>query len=386
MSNQRKALKIFLFLTPALLLIVLAQAAYKGHADDRDVNALLAAYPKLKNTATDSCATCHRSGKVSDPEKPESSRTINHCDYCHMIHVQNGKHARETLNLYGAAYLTSGRSSEAIKKIASGDSDNDGFSNETEFLEETNPGVFESNPSAPIAPYRIYTGVEIREMSPVVKETVFMNTTHNKAGDFYNEYRGNMVYEILQAVGVTDSADSADFISLDGYERSYTLKELEKVWPQDAPVMGLSKEDLASCGWVNYNASGLEARKKLPGISIMLAFEENGSRIEKARMDPKTGRIVGVGPFRMVVPQFHISPPDMPQYFSEECRDKVAQVYHFNEDYDHNGGKCSFAIVAIRINPLPKGTRDFEWHAVRDQFVSDEKIVFFGALKVPENR
>ena len=74
----------------------------------------------------------------------------------------------------------------------------------------------------------------------------------------------------------------------------------------------------------------------------------------------------------------------MPEYFNKACLHKIAKAYHFNENYDHNGGRCSFAIVAIRINPLPKGTRDYEWHAIRNQFVSEEKIVFFGALKTPK--
>ena len=61
----------------------------------------------------------------------------------------------------------------------------------------------------------------------------------------------------------------------------------------------------------------------------------------------------------------------------------IDEPYRFHEGYDHNGGRSPFAIIAVRVNRLPAGTRDFEWEPVRDPFVSDEKIVFFGALKSP---
>jgi hypothetical protein len=42
--------------------------------------------------------------------------------------------------------------------------------------------------------------------------------------------------------------------------------------------------------------------------------------------------------------------------------------------------------MAIRVKPLPKGTRDFEWEKVRGEFVAGEKLVIFGALKSPADR
>jgi hypothetical protein len=113
----------------------------------------------------------------------------------------------------------------------------------------------------------------------------------------------------------------------------------------------------------------------------MLAFEENGKKIEAAAMDAVTGKIRGTGPLRLVVPQFQISPPDLSEYADKSCQDKAAPEYRFNPSYDHNGGKSSFSIIAIRVNPLPKGTRDFEWEKVRNQFVAQEKLVIFGAIK-----
>jgi hypothetical protein len=373
--------KIALLFAAAFLLVVTAYAAYKGHADDSDVNAILTGYPDLKNTAVDSCATCHKGGAVPDALQPKGMRSENSCGYCHAVYVKGRRDIRETLGRYGADYLAAGRGVEAVKALARKDSDGDGFTNEAEFYKGTNPGEPVSNPSAPVAPNRVYALSAIREMPSVASQTVFLNTSHNKAGDFYNEYRGARIYEMLQAAGISGSAESVDFISYDGFEGAFAIDELKKSWPQAAPVMGLSKKEMGSCGWINYNARSLDASKALPNVSVMLAFEENSKPIDAARLDPATGKIVGTGPLRLVVPQYRISPPDLPQYAEKSCQDKVAPKYRFNADYDHNGGRSSFAIVAIRVKPLPKGTRDFEWEKVRDQFVAEGKLVIFGALK-----
>jgi hypothetical protein len=363
------------------LLVVTTFAAYRGHGNDMDVKALLSAYPSLQGKAADSCVTCHRSGEVPDPMKPGSMRRENHCGFCHAAYVAGKGEIQGTLNRFGSDYLASGRNAAAIEAIAGKDSDGDSFSNQAEFEKGTNPGDPESNPSAQVAPSRVLTTAEIRKLSPVVNETVFSNTTKSRSGDSYNEYRGNNVYALLQAIGILDEADGVDFISIDGYEQTITMQELRKSYSQGAPVMGLGKKELGSCGWVNYTAPGLEAGKKLLDASILLVFEENGTPLEKARIDRETGRISGPGPLRLIVPQFQVSPPDQPQTTDPSCADKVAAEFRFHESYEHNGGKCVSAVIAVRVKPLPKGTRDFGWEAVRDEFLSSEQVVFFGALK-----
>ena len=89
----------------------------------------------------------------------------------------------------------------------------------------------------------------------------------------------------------------------------------------------------------------------------------------------------GQGPLRLIVPQFAVSPPDQPQTAEPSCAGKVALQYRFHENYEHNGGKCVSAVIAVRVKPLPKGSRDFGWEAVRDELLSGDKVVFFGALK-----
>jgi hypothetical protein len=53
MSNLKKILSIFISISTALALLTTAYSAYKGHANDSDINALLAEYPKLAGTTAD---------------------------------------------------------------------------------------------------------------------------------------------------------------------------------------------------------------------------------------------------------------------------------------------------------------------------------------------
>ena len=360
--------------------MLVAHAAFRGHATDTDYNALLSSDPSLKGTAVDSCSTCHRVGSVPDPEKPGAMRHENYCEYCHSVYTYGKGDIRLTLNPFGVDYLAAGRGVGAIKAIAARDSDGDGAPNGAELAKSTNPGDPASNPSARIAPSRVVSLADMEKLAASVTQVMLMNTPVNLSGDSYDSYRGYRVGELLSGVGISEEAESVDFISLDGFERTLTMDEVRGTWPQGAPVLGLGKADLGSCGWTQYNVKGLDPTRPLPDAGILLAFEEDGARIASATIDAKTGRIVGTGPLRLVAPQFHASPPDMLPTADKACLDSVDPKYHYHESYDHNGGKSAFSIVAVRINPLPAGTRDFDWQKAAGDSIAKEQIVFFGAL------
>jgi hypothetical protein len=357
-------------------------SAYKGHADDRDIEAVLATYPDLKGTPTDSCATCHRSGEVNDPLNAGGRRHENHCDYCHAVFVREKRNVTETLNAYGSAYLAAGRNVAAVRSLAAKDADDDHFSNDAEFKKGTNPGDAASNPAAAVAPSRTFGAPALRALAPVIEQTVFVNTTKSRSGDSYSEFRGQSAWAVLRAIGIADSATSVDFLAADGYERTFTVAELKRRWPQAAPVMGLGPSDLGPCGWVTYRARKLDAATRLPAAAIMLAFEQDGQALATATLDATSGRLVGGnGPLRLIAPQVDISPPDLPQTADASCAAKVAPAHRFHEEYDHNGGKSVSAIVAVRVNPLPKGTRDADWQTPALKNLANGEILFFGALK-----
>jgi hypothetical protein len=363
----------------ALLALAPLYAAYRGHANDRDVNAVLAVYPALKGTPSDSCAICHVRGEVKDAAG--AVRDENHCDYCHAIFVRDKRDPEETLGRYGRDYLAAGRNEAAIRALAAKDADGDGFSNEAELKAGTDPGEAGSNPSIPFAPSRKYAVSQIKGLAPVLDATILLNTTKSRSGDSYSDYRGVSLWEILKAVGIEAGASAVDLLSADGYEHTFTVDELKKSWPQAPPAMGLGRKELGSCGWVTYGSRRLEAGKPLPSVPVMLAFEENGEPLEKARLDPADGRLVGKGPLRVIVPQFKISPPDLPQFADAGCPARVAPEYRFHEDYEHNGGASAYAIVAVRVKPLPRGTRDIDWQSASLRALDEEQVIFFGAIK-----
>ena len=189
--------------------LLVAHAAYRGHATDADYNALLAYDASLRGTAADSCVTCHRAGNVPDPGKPGGMRRENHCEYCHAVHVYGKGEVRQTLNSFGIEYLVAGRGVDAIKVIGANDSDGDGVTNQAELTKGTNPGDAASNPSLPIAPFRVLSSTEMAKLAPIATEVLLVNTSLNPSGDSYDSYRGYRLYELLQAVGISETATAS---------------------------------------------------------------------------------------------------------------------------------------------------------------------------------
>ena len=354
------------------------QSAYKGHGNDGDVQALLEVNPELRRKAADSCETCHRAGTVPGPRYAPAPRHGGPCDYCHAVTDFGKKDAGPTLNAYGLAYRAAGRGPAAIKAVAAHDADADGSPNDAELREGTNPGEAGSHPGARLAPHRSFTPAELRALSPVVSARIFLNSTKSRTGDTYFEYRGNRLDHLLDAVGLEPGAESVDLISIDGYETTIALDEVRRACTQAALVPALDRAGLGACGWVSYGSGLAASGASLAAGHILLAFEENGAAFEKARIDRASGRIAGKGPLRAVVPQFEAGPPDLPQAADPSCAARVAPEHRFNTAYDHNAGKSVSAVVAVRVKPLPEGTRDVDWRALAGDA---DRVVIFGALK-----
>jgi hypothetical protein len=356
-------------------------AAYVGHEDDRDIAAFLKTYPKAKGTMLDSCALCHRDGNVPDADNPGQTKYINACDYCHVVSWQGKKPYKESLNKFGLAYLAAGRNAAAFKKIESKDSDGDKFSNAAEIAKGTLPGDADSNPNLKSAPSIVFNLDSLKKMNAVVDQTIFMSSTKSKSGDTYNDYRGIRLIDVLKKAGMAKNAESVDVISVDGYTKTFKLDELKKLYKQGAPVFELGNKELGDCGWVHYNSSKLTEGKPLPPANIIIAFEENGKLMDPSVFNSKDGRIIGDGPYRVITPQTKLDPPDLPEHADKSCTPKVPEANRFHADYDHNAGNATRAVVAIRINPLPKGTQDFNWEKHGWEYINNKSIIVYGALK-----
>ncbi|HOO56391.1 MAG TPA: hypothetical protein PLN69_06190 [bacterium] len=377
----KACLSVPLILT--VLFLTFCFAGYVGHEDDRDIEAFLSEYPEMKGTSLDGCNLCHRGGEVTMParkNKPERRQYVNSCDYCHVIYMNGDSDIKETLNKFGMDYNRAGRNRAAFAKIASADSDGDGFTNERELKELTQPGSESSSPGVPPAPAKVFSKSDLMHSVPVVKQTVFSNSHKSPEGDTYYTYRGFELIEILNAAGLAAGAETVDVISVDGYRKTFTIDWLSKQYEQGAPVFGFSKKDLNECGWAHYDGEGLEEFRQLEPVKPILAFEINGDNMGMSSLDPKNGKLVGLGPFRTIFPQTRISPPDQNEFAPEHCH-ALPAVYQYHPEYEHNADYNIKAVVAIRVNPIPEGTRDFDWQQGGWEYLTNEKIIIYGAIE-----
>lgn len=367
----------------ALFLVSFAvcYAAYVGHEADRDMKAFLAAFPQLKNTQLDNCLLCHRDGEIADTRKPGKTKLVNACDYCHTVFMEKGNSISLTLNNFGRDYLAAGRDAKAFAKIASKDSDGDKVTNSKELKSTTLPGDKKSKPGLKAAPSVVFTIEKMKKTAPVVEQTIFMSSTKSNSGDSYSSYRGVRLIDLLKAAGMAKGTKTVEVISADGFEKTFSIEEIEKTYKQGQPYFGLDKSSIGNCGWVHYNTAGLTEGKPLPDANIILAFEENGAPLSPVSLEVQTGKMLGDGPYRLITPQNKIDPPDLPQFADASCPEKVPAPFRFHSDYDHNAGNAARAVVAVRVNPLPKGTHDIDWVKTGWEAIAHGKVIVYGALK-----
>jgi len=384
-----KALKRAVLLAAIMMIVSVAgvYSAYMAHKD-KDSPVVLAAYPQLAGAALDDCALCHRRGEAPAPGDPSGELVpVNSCDYCHHVVRGGEKHAGLTLNSYGFDYLSAGADAEALAEISGMDSDGDGVSNSDEIAQLTMPGDAESRPGVPEAPHVVLSLDELKRSGlPIVEQTIFVNVSKSREGDSYRTFRGFRVEDVIEYAGVAEGVESIDLISVDTYRTAMSMGQLAGVYEQSPPVFGLGMEDLGECGWVKYEAEGLEEGKPLPPAGVLLTFEMGGVEYGPATLDPGSGKLRGYGPFRLVAPQM-IEPglPDISSRATHECIDKVPGKYHYRPDgSEKNSDYCVKSVVAIRANPLPEGTVDYNWQKEAMDLLEEGRIVVYGAI-VPKD-
>jgi len=112
---------------------------------------------------------------------------------------------QDTMNQYGLNYHGYGRNAAAVKTIESLDSDGDGYSNIDEIQADRYPGDAKDYPGLVAAPYRIYTKAQIMALGA---HTQFFLMNTSRSGDFYAEYTGLPVEDLLKDAGILSSASS----------------------------------------------------------------------------------------------------------------------------------------------------------------------------------
>ncbi len=359
------------------------------HMDEQDSPKFQQAYPAYAGTKLDDCALCHSGGEYE--KKPGKFKSVGSCQWCHMTYGYDGSgDISETLNGYGEDYLSAGRSVSAFSSIESMDSDNDTYSNKDELQAIRYPGDPDDDPSKVPAPRIVYTLDELEAMDTHI-QFMLMNTSRGgtDACDYYAQYTGVTLEHLLDVSGMRSKAEGITVFCADGWSQTFDLEPggesyyVNGTYPE-ATYYYDAEADVANGGWVDYSSPGCQGREdgqiisNESGLRCMLAYKHDGAYLEPGQLTSEN-KLDGEGPYRVVPPQKTPGPPDQ---LSTAANQNVIWPYDEDEDEtDHNAGGSPRTSTAIRVDPLPDGTTDFNWNEGGWDYVDNKQIVLYGLLR-----
>lgn len=370
----------------ALLLATTAWGAYH-HGGDTDSDVFRLVYPGTAGTKLDSCAACHTGGKY---QKGEKWVTLGSCQWCHYSYgYDESGDIDSTLNPYGRAYRDNGRNEDALREIETLDSDGDAYSNGDEIAAVRFPGNADDDPSKVPAPYRVYSRDELQALP---QHTQFMLMNTHKSGDFYAEYSGVTMADLLDDAGIRPEAEGIRVFAPDGWAQYHPLEPDEDplfyhvygTYPRatyyydDEAAFGNEDEGIPS--WCDYSAPSCDGRahgediEVENGLQMLLAITRDGNYLTDGELTVEN-KLDGEGPFRVVPPQKAPGPPDQSLYYEIlECK------WPFDDAADHNAGFATRSATIIKVDPLPEGTTDIDTAEAGWDYVDRKKIVVYGAI------
>jgi hypothetical protein len=375
-----------------ILAWTLAYAAYHHEGED-DADKFLTAYPAKAGTKLDNCSLCHSGGSYINSKDMEV--VLGSCQWCHQTYGYDGAgEIEDTVNVYGAAYKTAGRNATAVTAIDDLDSDGDGYTNAAEIAANTFPGNAADHPGLTAAPYRIYT---LEQVEALGAHTQFMLMNTSRSGDSYAEYTGVPMKDLLDDAGISPSATGIWAYAPDGWGQSHPLEhnpdlDMYHVYgntPGEAyqypPATYYYDTDAdvdlnPDYGWCEYRSPSCASRSHgdaihvEDGLKAILAYMHDNAYLDAGVLDEEN-KLDGEGPFRVVVPQKYVGPPDQ-----SSKSDDQAVIWPYDYDADHNAGSCSRSATIIKIEPLPPGTTDIDILEVGWSYVDQKKIIIYGAI------
>jgi hypothetical protein len=343
------------------------------HEGESDAAKFLEAYPDKAGTKLDNCNLCHSGGSYVNSKG--STVELGSCQWCHQITgYSDFSRIGETVNAYGDAYYTNGRSALAVTRIDQEDSDADGYTNAVEIAANSFPGNADDYPGLIPAPYRVYTRDQLEALGA---HTQFMLMNTSRSGDFYAEYTGVPMKDLLDDAGLLDSATGIWVYAPDGWGQNHPLTynaDLDMYhvygnepgqsyqYPPATYHYDLQADvDLnPDSGWCDYSAPSCAGRSHgdaIPvsgGLKAILAYQREGAYLDMGVLNDEN-KLDGEGPFRVVVPQKYVNAPDQSSKSSDQ---DVTWPYTY--EWDHNAGSCSRSATIIKIEPLPAGTTDID--------------------------
>ena len=361
-----------------------AFAAYH-HEGEADSDKFLSVYPDKAGTKLDHCATCHSAGSY---ERNGKMVELGSCQWCHYSYGYDASgNILDTMNPYGKDYHYNGRNADAVKAIENIDSDGDGYSNLAEIKAVRYPGNDSDDPSKVVAPYRIYTKTQLNAMD---LHTQFMLMNTSRSGDFYAEYAGVPMQDLLEHAGISDSATGITVFAPDGWATYHPLEidpdpelyHVNGVYPEAVYNYDEQADTAINVvdGWCDYSAPSCAGRNNGDtiavegGLKMLLATKREGLDMDAGILS-EDNKLDGEGPFRVVPPQKTPSPPDQ-----ASNADNQDVVWPYDSEWDHNAGAASRTATIIRVEPLPEGTTDIDIFEDGWKLVDEEKVIVYGAL------
>ena len=370
-------------------------AAYH-HEGEKDAAKFLTAYPSKAGTKLDNCNLCHTGGEyVNDKGKTVYGGS---CQFCHGTYKYDGSGGAvalaNTLNTYGADYKAAGMTAQAISDIDGDNSDGDSYTNAEEIAANTFPGNADDHPGLTPAPYRVYT---LGQLESLGGHTQFMLMNTSRSGDFYAEYTGVPMKTLLDDAGILGTATGIWVYAPDGWGQTHPLEyegglESYHVYGNmpgqnyqypPATYYWDEKADEAlnpDTGWCDYSAPSCVGRthgtaiQVAGGLKAILAYKREGAYMDAGVLNVEN-RLDGEGPYRVVVPQKFVGPPDQ----SSKSGSPV-DLWPYTYDWDHSAGSCSRSATIIKVEPLPEGMTDIDILEVGWAYVDKRKIIVYGAI------
>ena len=389
-----KAFKLSIGLAVALLLsgVTSAYCAYH-HEGEKDANKFIAAYPAKAGTKLDNCNLCHRGGSYVDSKG--KTVELGSCQWCHQTYGYDGAgNIADTINAYGSAYKSAGRNTAAVSLIDGSDSDADGYLNSAEIAANAFPGDADDHPGLTPAPYRIYT---LDQLEALGSHTEFLLMNTSRSGDSYAEYTGVPIKDLLDDAGILSSATGIWVYAPDGWGQNHPLEynadlDMYHVYGNEPgqsyqypPAiyyydLQADVDQNPDYGWCDYSAPSCAGRSNgdviavTGGLKAILAYKREGAYLDPGVLNDEN-KLDGEGPFRVVVPQKYVGPPDQ-----SSKSDEQAVLWPYDYNLDHNAGSCSRSATLIKVEPLPAGTTDIDILEAGWSYVDQRKIVIYGSI------
>ena len=370
-----------------LLVLFVAPAGFCAyhHEGETDASKFLAVYPEKAGTKLDHCSLCHSGGSYKDNKG--KTVTLGSCQWCHYRYGYNGSgDIATTINAYGHDYQVNGRSISAVQAIKNVDSDGDTFSNDLEIQADRFPGDSTDDPSQVPAPFRVYTRAQLEAMG---SHTQFLLMNTSRSGDFYAEYTGIPMEDLLTDAGMLGTATAIRVYAPDGFATDHPLDEeptqnvyhVRGIYPEAVYYYDLQADQAINAdGWCDYSAPSCRGRHHLDpivvpgGLKMILAYKREGAYLDAGILN-QTNKLDGEGPLRVVPPQKVPAPPDQ---LSTSLNQAV--IWPYANGADHNAGFSSRSVTIIKVLPLPAGTTDINVMEAGWNYVDQNKIIVYGAI------